>query len=388
MDEDSEDVLNDRKSKKSKLAEKGVQDGNATKNQTKKPKKDKLSSQDSRKSVKESKIEKTVHKKHKSNLDPVAANNDRALLEQQSRKSTKTFPVPSTSTASTQLSTSGKSSKGKAIKHSKTDHKPVNPSQRLSDVGKRKNTSEPLKTNLRISKISVNGKGKDIYNGKGSVDSDSSSSESSSSTESSSESKDESGPSHSKVNGTTFSPVTTEGKIHALIINDQSTLPERLAKYVQNKMSVEKPNGKKGKDEIRLSSKSSLALRGKTKGDGAARTSALSSDTDKSEDEIMKDASSSLSSLSFSLSSSSSSSSENEKENAKIENTNKKTSSSLLHPLSPPSSLPTLPLPSVYRKTPWPRTQMEDAEKTNRNGQVKAKQSTSRRQNENPGIKN
>ncbi|KAL9956288.1 hypothetical protein ACROYT_G037748 [Oculina patagonica] len=394
QDDDNEEVFSETKKKRKKLPEKETQDGNTTKKNSKKVKKEKGSSQGSKNPVKEPKMEKAVRKKHKSSVRAVAASDDSSLLVQEKRKSTKTLALPSTSTVNAQLSKSSKPSKGK----SKTEHKPINPSQRLSsktDSGKRKSTSEPLKTNSKTSKTSANGK--DLVTGKKAVDSDSSSSESSSSTESSSMSTDESGPSnsHSKVNGT-LSPVTSPA-----LINYTSKSPlhnsERLGKEVQYKTSigsksVKLPNGKESKDETVGTSKLSLfshssskengAVRASSpssssnfpvilriglgeltkslwfpvvnsKGNGAVRASSSSSksssDTDsfsnlssgngKSKNAITKDArlSSSSSSLSPLLSSSSG---KNKKDEGKLEN-RKKTSSLLLQPmlLSSPSSL-------------------------------------------------
>lgn len=399
--DNSEEALNERKKKRIKPPENGVQDVNNTERNNK-AKKKKKSTKDRKNPVKEPKMAKQVHKKHKPNLSThmVTKNNNVSSLAQEERKSTKTLAL--TGAVNSQQSKSSRPSKEK----SNMEDKPGNPSQRVSsksNVGKGKSNLEPLKTNSKKSKTSANGKGKDlitgkktingIVTGKRAVDSDTSSSESSiessssssSPTESSSESTDESGPStsHSKVNGTVSQTASAE-----LINNDKLPIHERLEKDVQHKIAKDSSVRKTGKDETGVS----LKLHTNSKGNGAIRESSSSSesstDTDKSADAVRKDTRSLSSS-----SSSSSSSSESEEEKAKLDG-NKETSSSLLHPvLSSPSSQ-SFPSPSLLRGIQMQETNETSAnqspihsitEKISLFGQKQAQQSTSRRQNKKPG---
>ena len=375
----SEEVLNETKKKRKNLPGKDVQNGNIKKTHSKK---EKSSSQANKNQVKEKKTEKAVCNKHKSNLHTVAANEDSSLLAQEERKSI--LALPSTSTFNAQLTKSSKHSKGKSVKP--------------SDAGKRKNTLELLKTNSKRSKTNANEKGKDIVIGKKAADSGSSSSESSSTTESSSESTDESGPSNSpfKVNGMA-SPVASAVEINS----NKSPLHKRLGKDVQHKtsigsVSVKLSNGKEGKVETGKNLKSSLVSHGNSKRNGTARPSTslslsssnsssdtasssnLSSDANKSRDAITKDAQ---------LSSSSSPS----LEKTNLENS-KKTSSSLLHPLS--SSSPSLlSSPSILRRiqmdttddSPVNQSVSSIVEKNNPLGINHAQQSSRRKQDDKPG---
>ena len=389
--DDTEEALNEKKKKRIKPPENGVQDINNTERHNK-AKKGKTSSKDRKNPVEEPTMAKQVHKKHKPNLSThtVTKNNNLSSLAQEGRKSTK-------------LNKSSRPSKEK----SNMEDKPGNPSQRVSfesNVGKGESNLGTLKTNSKNSKTNANGKGKHVITGKKTVDgiitskkavdsetsslesSTELSSSSSSSTESSSESSDESGPSHShsKVNGTVSQIASAE-----LINNDKLPMHERSVKDVQHKIAKFSSVRKTGKDETRVS----LKLHTNSKENGAIRESSsssdLSTDRNKSANALRKDTRAS-SSLSSSLSSSSS---ESEEEKAKVVN-NKETSSSLSHPVLPSPSSESFPSPSLLRGI-----QIQDTNETSVNqspihnvpekislvGQKQAQQSTSRGQNKKPG---
>ena len=393
--DDSEESLNARKKKRNKPPENGVQDVNSTERHNN-AKKEKLSFKESKNPVKEAKIAKQVHEKHKPNLSTstVAKNNKNVeTLAQEGKKSTKTLALTST-VVNTQLSKSSKSSKVKSNMEDKTG----NPSRRFSskaNLGKRKSNLDPVKTYSKKSKTSD--KGKDLITGKktlngivigkrnkdGDASSSESSEESSSSTKSSSESTDESGPSnsHLKVNGI-VSPVASAD----LINNDKSPLHERSGKGTQLKIVKDSSQRKTEKDKNGVP----LKLHADSKGNDAIRDSSSdsSTDTDKTVNTIKKHTKFSSSSSSLS-----GSSSESEEEKAKVDN-NKGTSSSLLHPLFSSPSSQSFPSPSLLRGI-----RLEDANKTSVNqspihavkekislfGQKQDQQSTSKRQNKKPG---
>ena len=397
--DDCEDSMNERKKKRIKPPENGVQDVNNAERHNK-AKMEKKSLKDRKNPVKESKMAKQVHNKHEPNLSThtVTKNNKLSSLAQEGRKSTKALTL--TSTVNTQLSKSSRPSKEK----SKIEDKPGNPSQRVSsesNVGKGKSNLGAMKTNSKKSKTGINSKGKHVITGKKTVDgiitgkrvvdsdtsssessTESSSSSSSSSTESFSESSHESGPSHShsKVNGSVSRIASAE-----LINNDKLPVHERIGKDVQHKIAKDSSARKTGKDET--TTRVYLKLHTNSKENGAIRESSLSSS--KSANAVRKDTRSSSSSSS----SLSSSSSENEEEKAKLVN-NKETSSSLSHPMLPSPSSQSFPSPSLLRGI-----QVQDTNETSVNqspihcvpekiclfGQKQVQQSTSRGQNKKPG---
>ena len=263
--DDCEDSMNERKKKRIKPPENGVQDVNNAERHNK-AKMEKKSLKDRKNTAKEPKMAKQVHNKHEPNLSThtVTKNNNLSSLAQEGRKSTKALTL--TSTVNTLLSKSSRPSKEK----SKIEDKPGNPSQRVSsesNVGKGKSNLGAMKTNSKKSKTGTSSKGKHVITGKKTVDgiitgkrvvdsdtsssessteSSSSSSSSSSSTESFSESSDESGPSHShsKVNGSVSRIASAE-----LINNDKLPMHERIGKDVQHKIAKDSSARKTGKDE-------------------------------------------------------------------------------------------------------------------------------------------
>ena len=378
-DDDDDGVLSDKRRKRDNLPKKRVQDDNEIQKESKKAKREKKSPQDSKKlEKKEPTKEKAAHKRHKPNVPSVVASDGSSLVGQEKTRPMKGFSSPLTSTISSQLSKPNKPSKRKST----MEHKPssVTKVSSKANIHQIKNNSVLLKRNSKKSKTSGIGKYFDSRNG---INSDTDSSESSSSTESSSsESSDESGPSNSqsKVNGSTASLMTsvTKGRANALINTDRS------GKDAQNKMSTEM-NGKQGKDETDATSQSSLTSRGISDGARSGRSFSSSSnssnDMDEPEDTMLKNARLSSSLPVSAPSHLSSSSSENGKENSKIENISKKTSSSLLNPLS--SSLSSFPSPSVDR-----RTQMWNTNETpvNKAAGVRPQLCTSRIKNKKPGM--
>ena len=395
--DDSEESLNARKKKRNKPPENGVQDVNSTERHNN-AKKEKLSFKDSKNPVKEAKIAKQVHEKHKPNLSTstVAKNNKNVeSLAQEGRKSTKTLTLTST-VVNAQLSKFRKPSKEKSNIKDKTG----NPSRRFSskaNLGKRKSNLDPVKTYSKKSKTSD--KGKDLITGKktlngivigkrnkdGDASSSESSEESSSSTKSSSESTDESGPSnsHLKVNGIGSQVASAD-----LINNDKSPLHERSGKGTQLKIVKDSSQRKTEKDKNGVP----LKLHADSKGNDAIRKSSSSSDsstdTDKTVNTIKKHTKSSSSSSSLS-----GSSSESEEEKAKVDN-NKGASSSLLHPLFSSLSSQSFPSPSLLRGIRLEDTNEKSVnqspihpvkEKNSLFGQKQDQQSTSKWQNNKPG---
>ena len=249
--DDSEGALNERKKKRSKPPENGVQDVNNTE-RCNKAKKEKHSYEDRKNPVKKPKMAKKVHEKSKPNLPThtVTTSNNVSSLAQVERKSSKALALTSTNRPSREKSNMADKSNS--------------PSQVNS--GKGKGNLEPMKTNSKKSKTNANSKGKDLFSGKktlngivtgnrAAVDSDTSSSQSS--TESSSSSSTES----SSAASNNVSSLAQMGIKSTKALALTSTVNTKLSKL--SRPSKEKSNmkDKANNPSQRFSSKANIGKR-------------------------------------------------------------------------------------------------------------------------------
>ena len=229
-------VVSNRKIKGNNLPKKRVQNDNEMPMESKKAKRDKVSSQDSKKVArKDPKPKKEAKRRHKSKLSSVVGSDVGALLSQEKISSTKAF----SSTTSSQMKKLNKPLKGKsAIQQKQTNGIKVS---LLGNIHKRKAASLLLKT---VSKKGKHGGEVTLGGDRNAIDSDSTTSNSSSSA-------DESRPTRlpSQVKVSTSLTSITQRKVDS----DES-------KKDAHRMTSKETNEKQGKNTCNSIPKSSLTL--------------------------------------------------------------------------------------------------------------------------------
>ena len=229
-------VVSDRKIKGNNLPKKRIQNDNEMPMESKKAKRDKVSSQDSKEVArKDPKPKKEAKRRHKSKLSSVVGSDIGALLSQEKMSSTKAF----SSTTSSQMKKLNKPLKGKStIQQKQTNGIKVS---LQGNIHKRKAASLLLKT---VSKKGKHGGEVTLGGDRNAIDSDSTTSNSSSSA-------DESRPTRlpSKVKVSTSLTSVTQRKVDS----DES-------KKDAHRITSKETNEKQGKNTCNSIPKSSLTL--------------------------------------------------------------------------------------------------------------------------------
>lgn len=347
-------VVSDRKIKGNTLPKKRVQNDNEMPMESKKAKRDKVSSQDSKKVArKDPKPNKEAKRRHKSKLSSVVGSNVGALLSQEKMSSTKAF-----SSTSSQMKKLNKPLKGKsAIQQKQTNGIKVS---LQGNIHKRKAASLLLKTDSK--------KGK--HSGEVTLGGDRNAIDSDSTTSNSSSSADESRPTRlpSKVKVSTSLTSVTQRKVDS----DES-------KKDAHRITSKETNEKQGKNTCNSIPKSSLTLWDVSEGTRNDRSFSSPSESSRG---VEKSENSSV----FSHGSG--------KVNSRTESTSKNTFSSLENPAL--SSRTSFQSPnSAYSQT-LTRQKIETSDKQsatcsntkqmNATGQVRPLSSANERHSKKPGI--